>query len=97
MADTTALRVTLLASLFATIAGCGQKGPLYLPEASGEVVTRPAAPPPESEITTAPNSPQTVDTPQEGPTPAPEVTAPVGTPEAEDPKKQKSATPPPPK
>jgi predicted small lipoprotein YifL len=97
MADTTAMRICLLAYALAMLAGCGQKGPLYLPEAPGEVVTRPAAPPPESEVTTAPNSPQTVDSPQEGSTPAPEVTAPAGTPEADDPKKQKSATPPPPK
>jgi predicted small lipoprotein YifL len=28
----------------AVLAACGQKGPLYLPEKTGEVVTRPAAP-----------------------------------------------------
>jgi len=32
--------MTLLAT--ATLAGCGQKGPLYLPDKGGEVVTRPA-------------------------------------------------------
>ncbi len=36
---TTIVRVSLLSLL---IAGCGQKGALYLPEAAGEVVTRPA-------------------------------------------------------
>jgi predicted small lipoprotein YifL len=30
------------------IAGCGQKGALYLPEATGEVITRPAPTPAES-------------------------------------------------
>ncbi|MBU3671041.1 MAG: hypothetical protein FGM43_00735 [Sinobacteraceae bacterium] len=30
-------------SLAATLAGCGQLGPLYLPSPSTEVVTRPAA------------------------------------------------------
>jgi predicted small lipoprotein YifL len=37
--------VTLRVALFATatlLAGCGQKGPLYLPDEPGEVVTRPA-------------------------------------------------------
>ena len=28
------------------LSGCGQTGPLYLPEADGEVVTRPAQLPP---------------------------------------------------
>jgi hypothetical protein len=61
------------------------------------VVTRPAATPPETSDASSPNSPQTVDSPQAGPSPAPEVTAPAGTPAAEDPKKDKNATPPPPK
>jgi predicted small lipoprotein YifL len=97
MGDTTAMRIAILASLLTALAGCGQKGPLYLPDAASEVVTRPAATPPETESTPAPNSPQTVDSPPAGPSPAPEVTAPVGTPDAEDPQKEKSATPPPPK
>jgi len=45
----------------------------------------------------APDSAQTADSPTEPPSPAPEVTAPVGTPQAEDTKKEKGATPPPPK
>ena len=56
------------------LAGCGLKGPLYLPEKASEIVTRPAPVPPET--TNAPNSPQTIDSPATGDTPAPEVTAP---------------------
>lgn len=35
----------------AIVAGCGQKGPLYLPDQPGSVITRPApgAEPPEAE------------------------------------------------
>ena len=62
------------AVLAGALAGCGLKGPLYLPEKTGEVVTRPAQVPPET--TNAPNSPQTVDSPAAGDTPAPEVTSP---------------------
>jgi predicted small lipoprotein YifL len=62
----------------AVLAGCGLKGPLYLPEQTGEIVTRPTPVPPET--TSAPNSPQTVDSPAAGATPAPEVT----TPQADD-------------
>ena len=63
--------------------GCGQKGPLYLPDEARDVVTRPATrhrPEPE-----APNSPETVDSPDTPPSPAPEVTAPAETPPADEP------------
>ena len=40
---TAALAVAALAA--AALAGCGQTGPLYLPDAGGEVVTRPAPTP----------------------------------------------------
>jgi predicted small lipoprotein YifL len=30
------------------LAGCGQKGPLYLPDAGGEVITRPTQTPAEA-------------------------------------------------
>ena len=90
-----AASLTLLAA--GVLAACGQKGPLYLPDTASEVVTRPTATPPPEESTSAPNSPQTADSPAEPPSPAPEVTAPVGTPEAEATKKEKGATPPPPK
>lgn len=37
--------VTLAAVAGALLAGCGQKGALYLPEAGGEVITRPTQTP----------------------------------------------------
>jgi predicted small lipoprotein YifL len=40
------------------LAACGQKGPLYLPEETGEVVTRPTQSPPQS-----PQSPQQAPSP----------------------------------
>ena len=60
--------------LAGVLAGCGLKGPLYLPEPASEIVTRPSQTPPDT--TASPNSPQTVDSPAGGATPAPEVTAP---------------------
>ena len=102
MADKTPARAGIAAMLFVmlggVLGGCGQKGPLYLPDAASDVVTRPAATPPPAESTSAPNSPQTADSPPAPPSPTPEVTAPVGTPEAGEPEKEKgAATPPPPK
>ncbi len=44
MADKTAFCVAAL--MVCALSACGQKGPLYLPEAPSEVVTRPAATPP---------------------------------------------------
>jgi len=39
------MRVALAALVFlAALGGCGQKGPLYLPDKNAAVVTRPAAP-----------------------------------------------------
>ena len=63
------------AVLAGTLAGCGLKGPLYLPEQASGIVTRPTQTPPEP--ANAPNSPQTIDSPASGATPAPEVTAPA--------------------
>jgi predicted small lipoprotein YifL len=91
MADTATWRLALLCLAFAALPGCGKKGPLYLPEPASEVVTRPAETPPAPEGTQAPNSPQTTDSQPAAPPPAPEVSAP------ESPKKEKGATPPPPK
>jgi predicted small lipoprotein YifL len=93
MSDKPIMLAAIVALALGALAACGQKGPLYLPDTAGEVVTRPAPTLPAEEATSAPNSPQTVDDPTEAP-PAPEVTAPVGTPEAVDPKKEKGATPP---
>lgn len=63
------LALLLFASLFTSLlAGCGQTGKLYLPEETGEVVTRPASsePPP---VDAPANSPQTVDSPPASDTP----------------------------
>lgn len=58
------------------LAGCGQKGPLYLPEEARDIVTRPAPPSSPS----APSSPETVDAPDTPASPAPEVSKPDGAP-----------------
>jgi predicted small lipoprotein YifL len=96
MSERTTMAVAFVALTLVALAACGQKGPLYLPDAASEVVTRPAPSLPTDQAPSAPNSPQTVDDPTQAPA-APEVTAPVGTPEADDPKKEKGALPPPPK
>lgn len=62
------MRIPLLCCLLAASAGCGQTGKLYLPEPSGEVVTRPAQTPPPATDTPA-NTPQTVDSPSQPDTP----------------------------
>ena len=36
-------RVFVCAALLLVLAACGQKGPLYLPDQGGEVVTRPGS------------------------------------------------------
>ena len=88
----TSARYIALACVLLALAGCGKKGPLYLPDETGEVVTRPADTTPASENTEAPNSPKTIDSEPRPPAPAPEVTPP------EDPKKDskkgEGATPP---
>ncbi|HEY4213175.1 MAG TPA: lipoprotein [Steroidobacteraceae bacterium] len=37
-------RLCVLALIAMSVAGCGQKGALYLPDKNGSVITRPAAP-----------------------------------------------------
>jgi predicted small lipoprotein YifL len=69
------LAAMALGLLTCLLAGCGQKGPLYLPDKTGEIVTRPAQTP--AETTAAPDSPQTVDTPPAPAAPAAEVAAPI--------------------
>jgi predicted small lipoprotein YifL len=47
-----------------TAGGCGQKGPLYLPDKGGKVVTAPspaAAPPADAAIPAAPATPKPTD------------------------------------
>lgn len=95
MAETRLIRRALPRAIpallsIAFLAGCGNTGDLYLPEAgtTGEVVTRPA-PAPAPDATGGANSPQTADSPVVPPTPAPEVTQPE--PEEED--KESAAEP----
>ncbi len=79
-----------LMGLALVLAGCGQKGPLYLPESTtGEVVTRPTQTPsaPPEDAATSPSSPQSVDSPSTPASPAPEVTEPA--PESERDKQKK--------
>jgi predicted small lipoprotein YifL len=96
---TLGIALALLGAL--AMGACGQKGPLYLPDHAGEIVTRPtqtpappedagAPPPPQAE-----SSPQTVDSPEGGASPAPEVVAPgpASGPGEADKKKQDAAQP----
>ena len=41
MKVSTLVVIAMLGATGALLAGCGQKGPLYLPDQGGEVVTRP--------------------------------------------------------
>jgi predicted small lipoprotein YifL len=87
-------RKMLCVALAATLAACGQKGPLYLPEQTGEIVTRPTQTPAPVETPEAPNSPQTVDSPEGPASPAPEVVVPKpADPDEADKKKQEAAPP----
>jgi predicted small lipoprotein YifL len=53
------LTMTLLACL---LGACGQKGPLYLPDKNGSVVTTPAASPPPAQAPATPKkSPDDAD------------------------------------
>ena len=84
-------RVFLPLALVALLGGCGQKGPLYLPDTSGEVVTRPTQTPPADTGATS-SSPQSVDSPPAPANPAPEVTEPEAD---KDEQKKDGASPPP--
>jgi predicted small lipoprotein YifL len=66
----------LVLATLATLAGCGRRGALYLPGEARDIVTRPAQTPDPGSQTETSNSPQTVDSPETPPTPAPEVVAP---------------------
>lgn len=62
-------RIALLIVAAATLAACGQTGPLYLPDRGGDVVTRPAGqtPPPESGAASEPTSPEVAPQPSTQP------------------------------
>jgi len=77
----------LAASVALALAGCGQKGPLYLPEKGGAVVTSPSgsaapAPPPAPSAPGQPQEPAPTAEPQSTPEPAP--TAPSAPPKKSD-------------
>jgi predicted small lipoprotein YifL len=76
MADARLVPAVFAVSLLGSLAACGQKGPLYLPDQAREVVTRPTQTPAPAPDAQSPNSPQTVDSPEGPANPAPEVTAP---------------------
>ena len=59
-----------------TLAGCGQKGPLYLPEKGATAVTNPAGPPPAPPPSGQPPEPSPAPQPQSTPEPPPSGTAP---------------------
>jgi hypothetical protein len=67
--------VALLAGL-AALAGCGLKGPLYLPEKSQEIVIRPGAAPGAPAEPPAPEPAPEAASPAEGPPEAPPEAAP---------------------
>jgi len=88
----------LAVALAALLAGCGQKGPLYMPDDATQIVTRPTQTPPEATPPAtppaqdnAPNTPPTTDSPPGPANPAPEVTAPVSKDAADKDKKQPGA------
>jgi predicted small lipoprotein YifL len=69
------------ALLALALVACGQKGPLYMPDTTqGEVVTRPTQTTTDGSSTGPSNSPATPDSPDRAASPAPEVTAPAGSP-----------------
>ena len=76
MSEARLVRAVLAALLLGSLAACGQKGPLYLPDQAREVVTRPVQTPAPAPDAQGPNSPQTVDSPEGSANPAPEVTTP---------------------
>jgi predicted small lipoprotein YifL len=78
------------ASLALALIACGQKGPLYMPDAKqGEVVTRPASTDAATGTSTGTaNSPSTPDSPGRATSPAPEVVAPATPPTDDDPAKK---------
>ena len=72
-----AAAAALTASAILLLGGCGQKGPLYLPEKSGTAVTSPRSPPAAvpagqpQQPSPAPQPQSTPDSPPAGAAPAP--------------------------
>jgi predicted small lipoprotein YifL len=74
---TGALRCGAVGALIAatlTLTGCGQKGPLYLPEKGGAVVTAPATAPAAPPAPGQPPQPSPAPQPQSNGEPPPEAT-----------------------
>jgi predicted small lipoprotein YifL len=76
------LRAGMTAVVTAALSGCGQKGPLYLPEKGAAVVTPPAgttpAAPPPSTAPGQPPEPSPAPEPQSSPEPPPaDIAAPA--------------------
>jgi predicted small lipoprotein YifL len=55
-------KFVLLVAAVAGLSGCGQKGPLYLPDKGGEVVTRPGGQAQQSQAQPAGAATQPADT-----------------------------------
>jgi predicted small lipoprotein YifL len=70
------------------VAGCGQKGPLYLPDKNASVVTRPAG---STNTAPATTPAPTTTTP---PTTAPDQTSPQQTPQGDSSQSQSSSSTP---
>lgn len=62
-----AAAVALTVSAALLLGGCGQKGPLYLPEKSGTAVTSPPAPVPAGQPQQPSPAPQPQSTPESPP------------------------------
>jgi predicted small lipoprotein YifL len=78
--DASLVKVPLAAALALALAGCGQKGPLYLPEKGGTVVTTPAqTAPAQPDVSPAPPPQSAPAQPEVSPAPPPE-SAPAPTP-----------------
>lgn len=60
----------MVGALLASVGGCGQKGPLYLPDKGGEVVTRPGG----GQTQQLPQSPATAPQSSTQPQPPPNET-----------------------
>jgi predicted small lipoprotein YifL len=77
-------RALLIGSALLLVAGCGQKGPLYMPDKGGEVVTRPAG------------QTQSTQSPETAPQPATQPADSTATkPESDKKEDEKKQTPPP--
>jgi predicted small lipoprotein YifL len=87
--DASLVKVPLAAALALAVAGCGQKGPLYLPDKGGTVVTTPPQSAPGQPPQSAPQPPQSAPQPPQSAPAQPPQSAP-----AQPPQSAPAATPP---